>query len=144
MGTQQTNDDGAMGLPSCDPVTIKIEPVDPPPPMSKHSAWQEMLACAKALGLDRFRSWSNVKAAVEGLPLVALGPDSTRRLAVIADEQRMADVFAECALAVDVMWQVQDALPGAGYERRLDLATRLSRAADSLETAIARANGGAA
>ena len=88
------NRDAGLGLPTCDPVTVKIEPVDPPQTMSKHSAWLEMIACAKALGLDRFRSWSNLFVDVEGLPLVSLGPDSTRRLDAMTKPDRYGVVLA--------------------------------------------------
>ncbi len=78
-----------------------------------------------------------------GLPLVALGPDSTRRLAVIRDEQRMADVFAECALAVETMRGIQRNLYAPITLRDADWAACIGHAADRLESAIARANGGA-
>lgn len=120
MGTHDTNDDAAMGLPAKRPITQYEDPAN--------------------YEVEGFDEMTGPMGHV--LPGGYVMPSKVH--AVIRDEQRMADVFAECALAVDVMWQVQDALPGAGYERRLDLATRLSRAADSLESAIARANGGAA
>ncbi len=80
-----------------------------------------------------------------GLPLVALGPDSTRRLAVIADEQRMADVFAKCERAIHAMRTTAGPLKlGQLNVGECAVASAmLTTAADSLESAIARANGGA-
>ena len=82
-----------------------------------------------------------------GLPLVALGPDSTRRLAVIADEQRMADVFQEAMLAVAALrggcTLLDDISKSSTISERFKTSILMERAADSLETAIARANGGA-
>jgi hypothetical protein len=68
--------------------------------------------------------------------------------AVIADEQRMLDLFRECANAVQVMRLAAAALDGVcsglNIATRFDSATRLESAAVSLESAIAQANGGAA
>lgn len=82
-----------------------------------------------------------------GLPLVMTGPDSTRRLAVIRDEQRMADVFAECAKAVAALRggveMLDEVANGMKDQPRFRTSHMMEAAADSLETAIARANGGA-
>ena len=80
--------------------------------------------------------------------MVALGPDSTRRLAVIADEQRMADVFREAMLAVAALRSgcglLDEVSRGMGNQPRYRTSLLMEAAADSLESAISRANGGAA
>lgn len=63
------------------------------------------------------------------------------------DEQLMADVFSECALAIEAMRLAQETLnlgAGASFETRNKVADVVGRAADHLESAVAAANGGAA
>lgn len=89
-----------------------------------------------------------IDSAPVGLPLVMTGPDSTRRLAVIRDEQRMVDLFRECALAVAAMRAGVQLLDNVTLKteisERFKTAIRLESSATALESAISRANGGAA
>ena len=84
--------------------------------------------------------------AATGLPLVMTGPDSTRRLAVIHDEQNNALLLLECEHMVRCARKVAEKLADGkpwGPNSLAAAATWLNLRADGLESAIARANGGA-
>lgn len=187
MGTQQTNDDGAMGL-DLGPTNIDGEAVMPLVMTGPDSTrtLDRIVALGSTLEEDaggwwRVRcgtvAWHNTptaqwvrvgpgatgyiyvskKQAIEEFanapdprdgrtpgPTTPCRTDAASFSTIIADEQRIADVFAECALAVEAMRGIQRNLYAPITLRDADWAACIGHAADRLESAIARANGGAA
>jgi hypothetical protein len=96
------------------------------------------------MGLERFDEMTGPMGHV--LPGGYVMPSKVP--AVIADEQRVADVFAECALAVAALRggveMLDEVAKGMGDQPRFRTSLLMEAAANSLETAISRANGGAA
>ena len=103
-----------------------------------------------ALGLERFDEMTGpMDNAPSGILVPASELAEFRRVqAVIADEQRMADVFAECAKAVAALRggieMLDEVAKGMKDQPRFRTSLLMEAAASSLENAIARANGGAA
>ena len=186
MGTQQTNDDGAMGL-NLGPMNIDGEvgmPLvmtgsDSTRTLDNLTTWGVTLfgPCdsncyeyRSASGLYRWSSMVHEWFKQENLscgygclketktnpptipppdwnPHDGTTPGTSKVPAVIADEQRMADVFAECAKAVAALRggveMLDEVANGMKDQPRFRTSHMMEAAADSLETAIARANGGA-
>ena len=96
-----------------------------------------------AMGLERFDEMTGPMGHV--LPGGYVMPSKVP--SVIADEQRMADVFQEAMLAVAALRGgcilLDDISKSSTISERFKTSILMERAADSLESAIARANGGA-
>ncbi len=103
-----------------------------------------------AMGLERFDEMTGPMDNASGGFLVPASelPELQKVHAVIADEQRMADVFQEAMLAVAALRGgcilLDDISKSSTISERFKTSILMERAADSLESAIARANGGAA